>query len=135
MVEKSTRSPMLGLGNLMGRRLFRSTVFVPRAFTALLASALIVSMSIARAQETARPTPPKHISAKGIRLRKIKGIRWRPRNFRPPWRLIPGLVRARYQLGVCWFAQGKTQEARQEFERCRKGVRRRRNRRLPTRQT
>jgi len=33
--------------------------------------------------------------------------------------LDPGLVRARYQLAVCYFALGKRKEAREEFERLR----------------
>ena len=31
--------------------------------------------------------------------------------------LAPGLSRARYQLAVCWYALGKTAEARAEFDR------------------
>ena len=42
------------------------------------------------------------------------------KEFQEALELEPGLVRARYQLAVCWFALGKTQESRAEFERLQK---------------
>ena len=42
------------------------------------------------------------------------------KEFQAALALNPGLVRARYQLAVCWFALGKAPEAREEFDRLQK---------------
>jgi tetratricopeptide (TPR) repeat protein len=111
---------MHGFLNLMGPRRLKSTLSVRRTLTAFLIFALTVSVLIARAQE---PTPADTAEAhlgKGYEAEKDDRYQVAAREFQAALALDPRLIRARYQLAVCWFALGKTQEARQELERLQK---------------
>jgi len=120
MVEKASSLSMSGLLNLMGPRRFRSTLSLPRALTAFLTFALIVSALMARVQEPAPADTAEAHLGKGYEAVKDERYQVAVKELQAALALNPRLVRARYQLAVCWFALGKTQEARQEFERLQK---------------
>jgi tetratricopeptide (TPR) repeat protein len=80
-------------------------------------------MLMARAQEPAPADTAEAHLGKGYEAEKDERYQVAAKEFQAALALNPGLVRARYQLAVCWFALGKTQEARQEFERLEKETR------------
>jgi tetratricopeptide (TPR) repeat protein len=66
--------------------------------------------------------PPKSDTAeahlgKGYEAVKDEKYQQAAIEFQAALALNPGLIRARYQLAVCWFALGRMQEARLEFNR------------------
>jgi len=120
MVEEATNLSLSGFLNLMGPRRFRSTLSLPRALTVFLTFALIVSTWMARAQEPAPADTAETHLGRGYEAEKDERYQVAAKEFQAALRLNPRLVRARYQLAVCWFLLGKTQEARQEFEHLQK---------------
>jgi tetratricopeptide (TPR) repeat protein len=120
MVEKSTRLLMLGSRDLMAPPRFRSMLALRRTLTAFLAFALTLSVLMGKAQERPSADTAEAHLGKGYEAEKDQRYEVAAKEFQAALALNPRLVRARYQLGVCWFAQGKTQEARQEFERLQK---------------
>ncbi len=77
-------------------------------------------MLIARVQEpTSADTVEAHLG-KAYEAEKDQRYQTAAKEFQAALALNPGLFRARYQLAVCWFALGRTREARQEFERLEK---------------
>ena len=120
MVEKSAGFSMLGFLNLMGPRRFKSMLSVCRTLTAFLSFTLTVSGLTGRAQEIARANTPEAHLGKGYEAEKDDRYQVAVKEFQAALALNPGLVRARYQLAVCWFVLGRTQEARQELERLEK---------------
>jgi tetratricopeptide (TPR) repeat protein len=123
MVEKETSFSMPGFPTRMEPRRFRSALSVGRRLTAFLIFALTVSPLIARAQEPAPADTAEAHLGKGYEAVKDERYQVAAKEFQAALALNPGLVRGRYQLAVCWFALGKTQEARQELERLEKETR------------
>ena len=117
MVEKSTSLSMLGFIDLMGPRNFRSTLSVCGTNTAFLTFTLTVFVLMGRGQEMASADTAEAHLGKGYEAEKDERYLVAAKEFQAALAINPGLVRARYQLAVCWFALGRTQEARQEFER------------------
>jgi tetratricopeptide (TPR) repeat protein len=111
---------MLGFLDLMGPPHFSSVLSVRRTLTAILAFALTTSLLMGRAQETAPADTAEAHLGRGYEAEKDQRFQVAAEEFQAALALNPRLVRARYQLGVCWSAQGKTKEARQEFERVQK---------------
>ena len=93
------------------------------AFACLLGLELIVGVRSVSAQagtgEPAEVTAESHIG-RGYDLVKDERYQEAATEFQQALALKPGLVRARYQLAVCWFALGKMQDSRQEFARLQK---------------
>ncbi len=77
-------------------------------------------MSGGRAQEPAPTETAESHLGKGYEAEKDDRYQVAAKEFQAALALNPGLVRARYQVAVCWFALGRIQEARQEFEHLQK---------------
>ena len=116
MVEKSASFSMLGFLDCMGLLRFRSTLSVRRKLTAFLALSLTVSVLMGRAQEAASGDSAEAHLGKGYEAVKDERYQVAAEEFQSALALSPGLAAARYQLAACWFALGKIQEARREFE-------------------
>jgi len=102
---------------------FPPTCRAPRTLAPFLTFALAVSLLIGRAQQPAPADTAEAHLGKGYEAEKDERYQVAAKEFQAALALNPGLVRARYQLAVCQFALGKTQEARQEFERLEKETR------------
>jgi len=93
------------------------------AFAFLLGLELTVGVRGFSAQadnaESAEETAESHLG-RGYDLVKDERYAEAAREFQEALALKPGLVRAHYQLAVCWFAMGKTQNSREEFEHLQK---------------
>ena len=110
---------MVGFLNLMGTRRFRSTFLALWTLAVLLPFALAVSVSIEGQEPASSGAAEAHLG-NGYEAMKDDRYQVAAEEFRAAVALNPGLVRARYPLAVCWFALGKSQEARQEFDRLQK---------------
>lgn len=119
MVERQPSLSIAGFLNLIGTRRLRSRLLPFRTLAALLTFALAGSMSMEGQAPAPSGTAEAHLG-KGYEAVKDERYQVAAEEFRAALALNPGLVRARYQLAVCWFALGKTQEARQEFDRLEK---------------
>jgi tetratricopeptide (TPR) repeat protein len=99
------------------------TPTTPLTSVSLLAFALAVALPVRAAQNEPHSPPPDTAEAhvgKGYEAVKDERYQEAAKEFQAALALDPGLIRARYQLAVCWFALGKMQEARDEFERLEK---------------
>jgi tetratricopeptide (TPR) repeat protein len=89
-------------------------------FILLLLFRLFLSTAAGAAQEKVAPakadTADVHLG-KGYEAEKDERYQVAAQEFQAALALEPGLSRARYQLAVCWYALGKTAEARAEFDR------------------
>ena len=91
-----------------------------RRLTVLLAFALAVAVPVHASQQESLPPKSDNVDAhlgRGYEALKDEKYQEAAKEFQLVLVLNPGHIRARYQLAVCWFALGKMQEARQEFER------------------
>jgi tetratricopeptide (TPR) repeat protein len=70
---------------------------------------------------SADPVVEAHVG-KGYEDMKDFLYREAAKEFRAALDLNPGLIRARYQLAICYFALGQNPEAREEFERLRRAT-------------
>lgn len=107
----------------MGKRMLRIFSSLMVAFSCLVAVGLNVGWCGDSAQEkagaSAGETAEAHVG-RGYELVKDDRYQEAAKEFQAALALQPGLIRARYQLAVCLFALGKTQEAREEFDRLQK---------------
>ncbi len=106
--------------NFMGSRRFRFALPVGGTLIAFLTFALAISVLMGRAQAPASVDTAEAHLGKGYEAEKDERYQVAAKEFQAALALNPRLIRARYQLAVCWFALGKTQDARQEFERLQK---------------
>ena len=65
---------------------------------------------------SAGETAEAHVG-RGYELVKDERYQEAAKEFQAALALQPGLIRARYQLAICWFALGKAPEAREQFDR------------------
>jgi tetratricopeptide (TPR) repeat protein len=120
MVAKQTSLSKPSFFSLMGSRRFRIRHAPLPALTLFLTFAQPVCASIGKAQEPASAGTSEAHLGKGYEAVKDERYQVAAEEFQSALALNPRLVRARYQLAVCWFALGRTQEARQEFDRLQK---------------
>jgi tetratricopeptide (TPR) repeat protein len=93
------------------------------AFACLLRLGCAAGMPTAQAQVAESKSQAEFAEAhvgRGYELVKDERYAEAAAEFQAALGLETGLVRARYQLAVCWFAVGKMQESRTEFERLQK---------------
>ncbi len=99
------------------RRLKLGLPVVAIAF--ILAPGLAGGAGAPTLQQSSPPAKPDSAEAhvgRGYDALKDERYQEAAKEFRAALALNPDLTRARYQLAVCWFALGNTQEARREFE-------------------
>jgi tetratricopeptide (TPR) repeat protein len=93
------------------------------AFTCFLLWGLMVGARAAPLQQdqgrSSGDTAEAHVG-RGYDLVKDERYQEAAKEFQAALALKPQLVRPRYQLAVCWFALGRAQESREEFERLQK---------------
>src|SRR5215831_3520427 len=85
----------------------------PRCLGAFLSTFIGIA---AAAQNTSTETATAH-AGKGYELVQNDRFAEAAEEFRAALALDPSAVNARYQLGICLFASGEREAARQQFER------------------
>ena len=85
----------------------------------LLLVPALVAAEQAGEEKAAGDTPEAHVG-KGYEYEQHERFDEAAKEFEAALARDPGLARVRYQLAVCWFALGKTQQAREEFDRLEK---------------